>query len=40
MPKEIGIVMIVIALTSLVILFVCYMKGLLNDDSDYNDCEV
>lgn len=40
MPKELGIVMIVISLTSLVTLFVCYMKGLLDDDSDYSDCEV
>ena len=41
MPKGLGIVMIVIAFTSLVTLFVCYMKGLLNnDDSDYSDCEV
>ena len=41
MPKELGLVMIVTALISLVTLFVCYMKGLLNDDnSDYSDCEV
>ena len=41
MPKELGIVMIAISLASLITLFVCYMKGLLNNDnSDYSDCEV
>lgn len=39
-PKELGIVMIVLAIISFITLLICYIKGFLNDDSEYKSCEV
>lgn len=39
-PKVVGLIMIIMAGISLVVLVACLSKNLFDDTTDYNDCEV